>query len=102
MAERETSKRNEQIEVIHKHLEEQIKNGGKPQVERLFNFNKNAKEAPPLSGFVEYYAYKTESRKHAIRVAQNEQEKNHGPTEDNPFAPTAKNYKSLDVFKTFK
>ena len=59
------------VETITYHIEEQIKSGGQPKYEKLFNLSKNAKEDKPMTGFIEYYAYLTEERKYNLRYNQN-------------------------------
>lgn len=51
------------IDTVSHHISKQIESGGQPPQEKLFNLSKNSKEDAPLTGFVEYYAYKLEERK---------------------------------------
>lgn len=55
------------VETVQNHLVKQVKAGKEPPYEKLFNLSKNTKEDPPLTGFIEYYAYKVEERKYQIR-----------------------------------
>ena len=51
------------IDTVQHHISKQIKNFEEPPYERLFNLSKNSKDDAPLTGFVEYLAYKYEERK---------------------------------------
>lgn len=39
----------------------------KESCEKFFNFSKNSKEDPPITSFLEFFAYKVEERKHILR-----------------------------------
>ena len=46
------------IDSVQHHISKQIESGGEPPYEKLFNLSKNLKDDAPLTGFIEYYAYK--------------------------------------------
>ena len=74
------------IDTVNHHVEKQIESGGQPRQEKLFNLSKNAKEDAPLTGFVEYFAYKLEERKYNLQynITNNsgEPQKSHGKMKD--------------------
>ena len=51
------------IETVQHHIAKQIKSVEEPPYEKLFNLSKNSKDDAPLTGFVEFLAYKIEERK---------------------------------------
>lgn len=55
------------VETIDHHAENTMKAASEPAVEKFFNLSKNSKEDAPLDGFINYYAYKIEERKYALR-----------------------------------
>ena len=57
------------IDTVQHHISKQIKSGGEPPYEKLFNLSKNSKDDAPLTGFVEYLAYKIEERKFNLQYA---------------------------------
>ena len=56
----------ETINTVHAHLDDTIRTGGLPSNNKLFNLSKNSKDDAPITGFIEYYAYKIEERKHNL------------------------------------
>ena len=58
------------IDTVQKHVAKQIETAGKPPDEKFFNLSKNNKEDPPLTGFVEYFAYRMEQYKYDVRQEQ--------------------------------
>ena len=55
--------------------------------EKLFNLSKNSKEDPPLSGFVEYFAYKVEERKYNIRYDHSSKNEGGGSKDNQHVVP---------------
>ena len=49
---------------VQAHIASSIESGGQPTQEKLFNLSKNAKEDAPLTGLIEFFAYKIEERKY--------------------------------------
>ena len=58
------------LDHVETHIAQSIECGGQPRYEKIFNLSKNSKEDPPLNGFVNYFAYKSEERKFNIRYPE--------------------------------
>ena len=76
------------MDSINAHIDGQIKSGGQPKFEKLFNLSKNGKEDAPLNGFVEYYAYLTEERKYKFRYPGRENKDSDLSYLQQPIHPT--------------
>ena len=48
---------------VETHIAQSIECGGAPKIEKIFNLSKNNKDDPPINGFVNYFAYRSEERK---------------------------------------
>jgi len=57
----------EMINTVNAHIADQIESGGMEKQDKLFNLTKNAKDDAPITGFVEFLAFKIEERKYNIR-----------------------------------
>ena len=76
------------IDSVQHHISKQIKSGGEPPAEKLFNLSKNSKDDAPLTGFVEYLAYKIEERKYILKYGSGEAVKDGGKLADTqPIIP---------------
>ncbi len=49
------------------HYKDVIHSGGMEKQDKLFNLSKNAKDDAPITGLIEFIAYKVEDRKYQIR-----------------------------------
>lgn len=63
------------IQTVQNHIAKQIKSGEQKPYNFLFKLSKNAKEDSPLTGFVEYFAYKIEERKYNLLYSNGEPQK---------------------------
>lgn len=70
------------IDNVSNHISKTIESGGKPPYKFLFNLSKGQKEDAPLSGFVEYFAYKLEERKYNLQYNTGEPQKVDGKLAD--------------------
>ena len=57
----------EMINTVNAHIADQIESGGMEKQDKLFNLTKNSKDDAPITGFVEFLAFKIEERKYNIR-----------------------------------
>ena len=55
------------VENLENHIKQSIETGGLPPYEKLFNFSKKNKEDPPLTGFIEYFAYRASEQDYNLR-----------------------------------